>query len=123
MLIPLFVKQIRAQRGLQLLQPRMAELRKKYGGDRQKMSEEMMKLYQETGTNPFSSCLPILAQSPFFFGLYRMLDGIANDHLAGRAHTGADREWPERADLRGATVRTRSSNRRTCNPTRGSSSS
>jgi YidC/Oxa1 family membrane protein insertase len=80
LLIPLFVKQIRAQRGLQLLQPRMAELRKKYGSDRQKMSEELMKLYKETGTNPFSSCLPILAQSPFFFGLYRTLDGIARNH-------------------------------------------
>jgi YidC/Oxa1 family membrane protein insertase len=42
-----------------------------------------MKLYKETGTNPFSSCLPILAQSPFFFGLYRVLDGIANDHERG----------------------------------------
>jgi len=83
LLIPLFVKQIRAQRGLQLLQPKMAELRKKYGSDRQRMSEELMKLYKETGTNPFSSCLPILAQSPFFFGLYRVLDGIANDHLRG----------------------------------------
>src|SRR5687767_3140291 len=83
LLIPLFVKQIRAQRGLQLLQPKMQELRKKYGSDRQRMSEELMKLYKETGTNPFSSCLPILAQSPFFFGLYRILDGIANDHLRG----------------------------------------
>jgi len=83
LLIPLFVKQIRAQRGLQILQPKMAELRKKYGNDRQRMSEEMMKLYKETGTNPFSSCLPILAQSPFFFGLYRVLDGIANEHNRG----------------------------------------
>ena len=83
LLIPLFVKQIKAQRGLQLLQPKMQELRKKYGADRQRMSEELMKLYKETGTNPFSSCLPILAQSPFFFGLYRVLDGIANDHERG----------------------------------------
>jgi len=83
LLIPLFVKQIKSQRGLQLLQPKMAELRKKYGNDRQRMSEELMKLYKETGTNPFSSCLPILAQSPFFFGLYRVLDGIANNHLRG----------------------------------------
>src|SRR3954451_18375625 len=83
LLIPLFVRQIRAQRGLQLLQPKMQELRKKYGSDRQRMSEELMKLYQETGTNPFSSCLPIIAQSPFFFGLYRVLDAIARDHPRG----------------------------------------
>lgn len=82
-LIPLFVRQIRAQRGLQLLQPKMAEIRKKYGHDRQRQSEEMMKLYRETGTNPLSSCLPLLAQSPFFFGLYRVLDGIARNHPRG----------------------------------------
>jgi YidC/Oxa1 family membrane protein insertase len=82
-LIPLFVRQIRAQRNLQLLQPRMLELRKKYGHDRQRQSEEMMKLYKETGTNPLSSCLPILAQSPFFFGLYRVLSGIAKDQPRG----------------------------------------
>lgn len=82
-LIPLFVKQIRAQRGMQLLQPRMVEIRKKYKTDRQRQSEEMMKLYKETGTNPLSSCLPLLAQSPFFFGLYRVLEGIARDHPRG----------------------------------------
>ena len=49
LLIPLFVKQIKAQRGLQLLQPKMQELRKKYGSDRQRMSEELMKLYKEPG--------------------------------------------------------------------------
>ncbi|MFM1787274.1 MAG: hypothetical protein RL228_1224, partial [Actinomycetota bacterium] len=53
-LIPLFVKQIRSQRNLQLIQPQMKAIQAKYAGDRQKQSEEMMKLYQETGTNPFS---------------------------------------------------------------------
>jgi len=86
-LIPLFVKQIRAQRGLQLLQPKMAELRKKYGSDRQRMSEELMKLYKETGTNPFSSCLPILAQSPFFFALYHVLNSIASNDTIGVINT------------------------------------
>ena len=104
LLIPLFVKQIRAQRGLQLLQPKMQELRKKYGSDRQRMAEELQKLYRETGTNPFSSCLPILAQSPFFFGLYRILDGIANDHQRGVLTSRPDRERPERPDLRRAAV-------------------
>jgi YidC/Oxa1 family membrane protein insertase len=78
-LIPLFVKQIKAQRGLQILQPEIKKLQAKYKDDKQKLSEEMMKLYKDTGTNPFSSCLPILAQAPIFFALFRVLEGIARD--------------------------------------------
>ena len=63
-LIPLFVKQIKAQRGLQIIQPQMKEIQKKYAGDRERQSQEMMKLYRETGTNPLASCLPILLQAP-----------------------------------------------------------
>ena len=48
-LIPLFVKQIKSQRNLQLIQPQMKEIQKKYAGDREKQSAEMMKLYKETG--------------------------------------------------------------------------
>jgi YidC/Oxa1 family membrane protein insertase len=76
-LIPLFVKQIKAQRGMQMLQPKMKEIQKKYKDDRERQSQEMMKLYKETGTNPFASCLPILAQSPIFLALFRVLNGIA----------------------------------------------
>jgi YidC/Oxa1 family membrane protein insertase len=76
-LIPLFVKQIKAQRGLQVLQPQMKAIQTKYKNDRQKQSEEMMKLYKETGTNPLSSCLPILVQSPFFFALFHVLSYVA----------------------------------------------
>ena len=79
-LIPLFVKQIRSQRNLQLIQPQMKAIQAKYAGDRQKQSEEMMKLYQETGTNPFSSCLPLLAQSPIFFALFSVLQSIAQQN-------------------------------------------
>ena len=73
LLIPLFVKQIKAQRGMQLIQPKMKEIQKKYAGDRERQSQEMMKLYKETGTNPLSSCLPILLQAPIFFALFRVL--------------------------------------------------
>ncbi len=73
-LIPLFVKQIKAQRGLQMLQPQIKELQKRYKDDRQKQSEELMKLYKETGTNPFSSCLPIILQMPIFFALFHVLN-------------------------------------------------
>lgn len=73
LLIPLFVKQIKAQRGLQMLQPQIKELQKRHKDDRQKQSEELMKLYRETGTNPFSSCLPIILQMPIFFALFHVL--------------------------------------------------
>ncbi|GGL99681.1 membrane protein insertase YidC [Streptomyces fumigatiscleroticus] len=82
-LIPLFVKQIKATRAMQTLQPEMKKIQERYKNDRQRQSEEMMKLYKETGTNPLSSCLPILAQSPFFFALYHVLNGIASGDTIG----------------------------------------
>ncbi|HAS07699.1 MAG TPA: membrane protein insertase YidC [Actinobacteria bacterium] len=82
-LIPLFVRQIKAQRGLQILQPKMKEIQKQYKDDREKQSQEMMKLYKETGTNPLASCLPILAQSPIFFALFQVLNGIATGQARG----------------------------------------
>jgi len=82
-LIPLFVKQIKATRAMQTLQPEMKKIQERYKNDRQRQSEEMMKLYKETGTNPLSSCLPILAQSPFFFALYHVLNSIASNDTIG----------------------------------------
>ncbi|GCB47712.1 membrane protein insertase YidC [Streptomyces sp. NL15-2K] len=82
-LIPLFVKQIKATRAMQTLQPEMKKIQERYKNDKQRQSEEMMKLYKETGTNPLSSCLPILAQSPFFFALYHVLNSIATGKTIG----------------------------------------
>jgi len=81
LLIPLFVKQIHASRKMQLIQPEMQKIQKKYKGksdpdSRQAMTQETMDLYKRTGTNPFSSCLPILLQSPFFFALFRVLNSL-----------------------------------------------
>jgi YidC/Oxa1 family membrane protein insertase len=78
-LIPLFVKQIKASRGLQLIQPEMQKIQKKYKGktdpeSRQAMTQETMALYKESGTNPLASCLPILLQAPIFFALFRVLN-------------------------------------------------
>jgi YidC/Oxa1 family membrane protein insertase len=82
-LIPLFVKQIKATRAMQTLQPEMKKIQERYKNDKQRQSEEMMKLYKESGTNPLSSCLPILAQSPFFFALYHVLNSIAQGKTIG----------------------------------------
>jgi len=84
LLIPLFVKQINAQRGLQLLQPEIKKIQAKYKGktdpeSRQKQQQEMMKLYKDNGTNPLASCLPIILQAPIFFALFHVLNGLAKD--------------------------------------------
>ena len=95
-LIPLFVKQIKNTRNLQLLQPKVKELQKKYGHDRERLTQETMKLYKDTGTNPLASCLPLLLQMPIFLALFRTLDkasdregvGAMTDALAGSLANG-----------------------------------
>jgi YidC/Oxa1 family membrane protein insertase len=88
-MIPLFYKQIMASRKMQQIQPELQKIQKKYKGktdpeSRQAMTQETMELYKKEGTNPFSSCLPILVQSPFFFGLFRVLNGL--DEVAAGTH-------------------------------------
>ncbi|QAY69529.1 membrane protein insertase YidC [Xylanimonas protaetiae] len=94
-MIPLFVKQIKASRGMQIMQPELQAVQKKYKGkqdpaSREAMTRETMELYKKHGTNPFASCLPILLQSPIFFALFRVLThlkGIA-DGTAPMTHIG-----------------------------------
>ncbi|MDI3339607.1 MAG: YidC/Oxa1 family membrane protein insertase [Sphaerobacter sp.] len=69
-LLPLTVKAVRSTSAMQEIQPKLKELQKKYGKDRQRLSQETMKLYQEHGINPAAGCLPLLLQMPIFFGLY-----------------------------------------------------
>ena len=105
-LIPLFVKQIKSQRALTALQPHMKEIQKKYKDDRQKQSEEMMKLYKDHKTNPLASCFPILAQAPIFFALFTVLNGIST----GRGHglmKGAVLESAKQAQFFGADLSSR----------------
>ena len=82
-LIPLFVKQIKSSRSMQLLQPQVRELQKKYGHDRERLGRETMKLYKDNNANPLSSCLPLLLQMPIFLALFRVLDGVARTNDAG----------------------------------------
>jgi YidC/Oxa1 family membrane protein insertase len=88
-LIPVFVKQIKAQRGMQLLQPDLKKLQDKYKGktdqlSRQAMAQEQMAMYKKHGTNPFSACLPMLIQMPFFFALFTVLSGITGARDKGQ---------------------------------------
>ncbi len=83
-LIPLFVKQIKSSRSMQLLQPKVRELQKKYGHDRERLGQETMKLYRENNANPLASCLPLLLQMPIFLALFRVLDGAAREIPRGQ---------------------------------------
>jgi len=83
-LIPLFVRQIHSSRNLQLLQPQMRELQKKYGHDRERLGQETMKLYKEMGVNPAASCLPLILQMPIFFALFYVLAGAAGGKPRGQ---------------------------------------
>ena len=81
-LIPVFLKQVKAQQRMRLLQPDLKKLQDKYKGktdplSRQAMAQEQMALYKAHGTNPFSACLPMLIQMPFFFALFQVLSGIS----------------------------------------------
>jgi YidC/Oxa1 family membrane protein insertase len=73
---PLTISQMRGMQAQKELQPKIQELQKKYGKDREKMAQEQMKLYQEAGVNPLSGCLPMLIQMPVLFGLYAALVAI-----------------------------------------------
>ena len=88
-LLPVSLKQIRAQRRMRLLQPDLMRLQEKYKGktdplSRQAMAQEQMALYKKHGTNPFSACLPVLVQVPFFFALFTVLSGITTAANSGK---------------------------------------
>jgi YidC/Oxa1 family membrane protein insertase len=76
-LIPLFVKQVHAQRKMAQHAPHLQELRKKYKGDKQRLNEETMKFYKENGVNPLAGCLPMIPQMIVFFALFSVLRAIA----------------------------------------------
>jgi YidC/Oxa1 family membrane protein insertase len=81
-LIPVFVKQIKSQRKMLEIAPDLKKIQDKYKGkkdqfSREAMSRETMELYRRTGSNPLSSCLPLLLQMPIFFGLFSVLNDVA----------------------------------------------
>jgi YidC/Oxa1 family membrane protein insertase len=78
-LLPLFVKQMHSQRKMIALAPELQALRKRYKNDKQKLQEEMMKLYKEHGANPLSGCLPLVAQLPIWFALLNVLRAMSED--------------------------------------------
>jgi YidC/Oxa1 family membrane protein insertase len=109
LIFPLFVKQIHASRKMQELNPQVQALRKKYKNDKQRMNQEVMKLYQEAGANPLSGCLPLLVQMPIFISLFRVLNGIATAKEGNGSH-GISAQLvhsAQHADIFGASISTR----------------
>jgi YidC/Oxa1 family membrane protein insertase len=88
-LIPVFVRQIKSQRRMMEVAPQLKKIQDKYKGkkdqfSREAMSRETMAMYKKAGTNPFSSCLPLLLQMPIFFGLFSVLrEAQLEGHPAG----------------------------------------
>ncbi|HSH23952.1 MAG TPA: YidC family membrane integrase SpoIIIJ [Massilibacterium sp.] len=76
-LLPLMVKQTKSQVAMQQMQPEIQKLREKYSSKdpetQRKLQEETMRLFQETGANPFSGCLPLLVQMPILLGFYHAI--------------------------------------------------
>ena len=96
-LVPLNIKQQKSMKKTQAIQPRLMKLQEKYGQDKEKLSQETMKLYQEAGVNPMGGCLPMLIQFPIIIALYNIIRkpmsyvmmlskeviGIINERLGG----------------------------------------
>jgi YidC/Oxa1 family membrane protein insertase len=73
---PLVLKSTKGMLEMQRLAPEMRRLQAEHRNDRQKLNEEMMKLYQEHKVNPMASCLPLVAQMPVFIIMFRVLIGL-----------------------------------------------
>jgi len=84
LLVPLTYKQIKSMRALQAFQPQIKALQQKYKNDRQRLSQEMMKFYQENKINPLASCIPLLAQMPIFITLFWTLKGPLREDMCGQ---------------------------------------
>src|SRR3954465_9875923 len=82
-ILPLTFKQVRSMQEMQRFSPEIQRIRERYKEDKTRQNEELMKLYQEHGFNPLGSCLPLVLQLPFFFGLYQTL---RSQHFIDQVH-------------------------------------
>ncbi len=80
-LLPFSKQAIKSQKALQDLQPKIDEIKRKYAGDKEKMSRKMMELYKKDKVNPFSSCLPTLIQLPFLWAVFRVFRNGFGDNV------------------------------------------
>jgi YidC/Oxa1 family membrane protein insertase len=88
-LMPLTIKQFHSMQKMQRIAPQLKEVQRKYKDDKQRQQQEMMKLYQEHGVNPFASCLPLVLQLPVFISLYYMLRTSLRADICPQSQPGA----------------------------------
>lgn len=95
--LPLTMRQLRSTKAMQEMQPKMAELQKKFGKDKQKLAQEQMRMYKESGVNPAGCLLPMLVQMPIWIALFqsiiRVLAVVPEDFLKLSGHLYA--AWPQ----------------------------
>jgi len=103
LLAPLTVKQFKSMQSMVRVAPQLKELQTKYKGDKQRQQQEVMKFYAENKINPFASCLPLLAQMPFFIGLFYLLQADLREDICGRAVKEVSKSLPC-AEVQGAIV-------------------
>ena len=108
-LIPVFVRQIKSQRNMMMVQPQLAKLQKKYKGktdkdSRERFAKEQMALYKETGSNPLSSCLPLILQMPIFISLFYVLNGAQRNEAGVGVLNASLAQSFSQAKLFGATL-------------------
>ncbi|MBC7222696.1 MAG: YidC/Oxa1 family membrane protein insertase [Anaerolineae bacterium] len=96
--LPLNLKQLQSMKATQELQPKLQELQKKYGNDREKLAKAQMELYKEAGVSPFGGCLPMLIQFPILIGLYSALYSLADTVELGSFFWIPDLAFPGRGE-------------------------
>src|SRR3954471_4161483 len=84
-ILPLTYKQVKSMQQMKKVQPEIQKLKERYGDDRQRLQQEQMKMFQEHGVNPLSSCFPIVLQFPFFISLFYMLRHDLRLDVCGQA--------------------------------------
>lgn len=85
-LFPSFQKQLRSQKELQQLQPKLSEIKEKYKDDKEAQTKATLEIYKQNKINPFSSCLPLLIQLPILLALYRVFFTGLNGHIGGELY-------------------------------------
>ena len=88
-LLPLTIKQFHSMQKMQRLAPEIKRVQAKYKQDKQRQQQELMKIYQEHGVNPFSSCLPFVVQIPVLYALYFMLRSSLRADICPQSQPGA----------------------------------
>jgi YidC/Oxa1 family membrane protein insertase len=99
LLFPLFVKQIKSQRAMSELAPRIKDLQTNHKNDRERLGQETMALYKEHGVNPLMGCLPLVAQAPVFYALFHVLRYISNHGGSATPSPGFKPEYGWTVDL------------------------